>query len=303
MPFPDRLAGAPISWGVCEVPGWGVILPPERVLSEMSSLGLRATEIGAVGWLPSDPSLLREVLARHELTAVAGFVPLPLHDPGQWPGALADARAVADRLQRAGARVFVSAAVTDPAWSPRIPLDAGAWRHLTAALSILDDVAGEHELVHVLHPHVGTLVETADDVRRVLDGSDVRWCLDTGHLAIGGTDPVAFASDAAGRIGHVHLKDVDLAVAARLNAGELTLVEATRMGLFPRLGAGDVAVAELVVALERTGWDGWYVLEQDTCLTAEPSPGEGPVLDVRHAVELLRTRIATKTALTKGVSS
>lgn len=292
MAFLDRLAGAPISWGVCEVPGWGVILPPPRVLAEMSSLGLRATELGAVGWLPSDPGQARELLARHELEAIAGFVPLPLHDPGQWPSALADARSAADRLRRVDARLFISAAVMDPAWSARVPLDAAAWRHLLTALSILDDVAGEHDLVHVLHPHVDTLVETADEVRRVLDGSDVRWCLDTGHLAIGGSDPVALAREATARIAHVHLKDVDLAVAARLNAGELTLVDATRTRLFPRLGHGDVAVTDTVAALESNGWDGWYVLEQDTCLAVEPAPGEGPLQDMRHAVDVLRTQFA-----------
>src|ERR687893_635957 len=90
---PDRrrLAGAPISWGVCEVPGWGLMLPPERVLAEMASLGLRATEMGPVGYLPPDTGRVRALLEEHGLGVVAAFVPLVLHEPG-----LAQAHAVLD---------------------------------------------------------------------------------------------------------------------------------------------------------------------------------------------------------------
>src|SRR5688572_14246107 len=73
MTLDARLAGAPITWGVCEVPGWGVMLPAERVLMEMRSLGLSATELGAPGFLPRDPDELRAVLDRHELGFIGGF--------------------------------------------------------------------------------------------------------------------------------------------------------------------------------------------------------------------------------------
>src|SRR4051812_42145845 len=62
-----RLAAAPISWGVCEVPGWGRQLPSERVLSELASLGLRATELGPLGYLGDDVTAVRSALARHGL--------------------------------------------------------------------------------------------------------------------------------------------------------------------------------------------------------------------------------------------
>src|ERR671914_1220308 len=75
-----KLAGAPISWGVCEVPGWGRMLPPERVLAEMASLGLTATEMGPVGYLPADPERVRSLLARYDLSLVGAFVPLVLHE-------------------------------------------------------------------------------------------------------------------------------------------------------------------------------------------------------------------------------
>ncbi|HEX8347418.1 MAG TPA: inosose dehydratase, partial [Actinoplanes sp.] len=80
-----RLAGAPISWGVCEVPGWGYQLAPEQVLAEMAGLDLSATEFGPEGFLPAGGAARREVLAGFGLTAVGGFVPVVLHDPDTDP--------------------------------------------------------------------------------------------------------------------------------------------------------------------------------------------------------------------------
>ena len=82
-PLLDRLAAGPISWGVCEVPGWGLQLPPDRVLSEMRSLGILATEAGPDGYLGRDPALVRALLDRHGLELVGGFLPVVLHDPAR----------------------------------------------------------------------------------------------------------------------------------------------------------------------------------------------------------------------------
>jgi inosose dehydratase len=289
-PLPGRrLAGAPISWGVCEVPGWGRILPPERVLAEMASLGLEATEMGPVGYLPPDTEQVRALLAAHRLGLVGAFVPLVLHERS-----LDQARAVLDEviplMTAFAGEVLVAAAVTDAAWSPRVPLAAGDWRRIGENLEAVAELAAESGLRVALHPHVGTLVETADDIDSVLAQGEVDWCLDTGHLAIGGADPVEFARDHADRIVHVHLKDVDLELAGRVRSGELPLVEATRLGLFRPLGSGDASIEEVVGELDRHGYERWLVLEQDTTLTGEEPPvGRGPVLDVRESIDYLAT--------------
>ena len=83
MELMRRLASAPISWGVCEVPGWGVELPRDRVLDEMRQLGLAATELGSGGYLPTDPDELRACVERHDLEMIGGFVPVVIHDPTQ----------------------------------------------------------------------------------------------------------------------------------------------------------------------------------------------------------------------------
>ena len=146
-----------------------------------------------------------------------------------------------------------------------------------------------HGLTQVLHPHVGTLVETAADVELALEHTDVQWCLDTGHLQIGGIDPVEFARSEGRRVGHVHLKDVVSAVADQVLSREVSLVEGVQQGLFRPLGAGEVAVDDVVVALEQQGYQGWYVLEQDTALThGVPDEGTGPVDDVRRSLDFIR---------------
>lgn len=284
----DRIAAGPISWGVCEVPNWGIQLPAEQVLPEMRSLGIVGTEAGPDGYLGDDAERVRELLDRSGLAFVGGFLPVVLHDPARLDATLAKVRRTAAFFAELGGHVLCSAAIVDDEWSPPIELSPSQWDHLLAALPLVDAVAAEHGVVHALHPHWGTLVERAGAVDRVLDGSDVGICLDTGHLALGGADALRIAHAHPRRVVHVHLKDVSDAVAQRLRAGELDLVGAVQAGLFRPLGEGDAGVGEVVAALEESGYASWYVLEQDTALTdAVPSPGHGPVDDVRRSVEFL----------------
>lgn len=282
----DRVAGAPISWGVCEVPGWGHQLDPDRVLREMRDLGLTATEFGPIGFLPDDPEDTAAVLRAYGLRAVGGFLPVVLHDPSYDP--LPEVDAYLDACLAAGAGVVVLAAATGAeGYDERPALDDKGWATLLANLDQLADRAAERGVVAALHPHVGTMVETADEVEHVLAGSQVGLCVDTGHLLVGGADPVALAVAHAGRVVHVHLKDVDDAVAIRVRSGELTYGDAILEGLYTPLGAGDVDVATLVGALETARYTGWYVLEQDVKLRGAPQ-GEGPVADVRTSLDFLR---------------
>jgi inosose dehydratase len=276
-----RLAGAPISWGVCEVPGWGLQLPPDRVLSEMAELGLKATELGALGWLPLDGDAVRTTLDRYGLRLVGGFVPVVV-------GGEDHARAAAEQLSAAGADVFVAALVQDLDWSTPVPLDDEGWRRAGAQLRELADTVAQQGLTLVLHPHVGTLVETAQEVETALRHTDVQFCFDTGHLLIGGVDPAQFVSEHADRIGHVHLKDVDAKLAERLRRGDLSLVQAVQAGLFRPLGDGDARIDEVVRRLEEKGYERWLVLEQDLAITGtEPPAAGGPALDVARSIEFL----------------
>ena len=284
-----RVAGAPISWGVCEVPGWGYQLPASRVLAEMRAVGLTAAELGPDGYLPPDPGQRTALLAEYGLSAAGGFVPVVLHQPG----AVAAVDRALDTFGGVSAAahrnpVLVLAAATGrPGYDARPELDAGGWSALLSALDRAAARAAERGLLAALHPHVGTMVEKPDEVRRVLDGSGVALCLDTGHLLIGGTDPAELARGAADRVGHVHLKDVSAAVARKVADGQITYTEGVADGLYRPLGQGDVDLAGVVGALEASGYQGWYVLEQDTILDGPPRD-EGPVRAVRESLSFLR---------------
>jgi len=289
-PVSERLAGAPISWGACEVPGWGVMPDPERVLSEMASVGLRGTELGPPGFFPTDPAALRETLGRHDLQLVGAFVPLVLHHRE-----LGDAARLAQEasalLAGAGARMFVLSIIEDEGWTEPTELDDDGWRNLAANVNAIEAIAASDGLTVALHPHVGTLVETDEQVRLALERLDVGWCLDTGHLLIGGTDPVAFVRDHGDRIVHAHLKDVDTSIAARVRSGELSFQAATKLGLFVPLGQGDAGVAAAMNELARHGYDGWLVLEQDTAISdGDPDAERAPLADVTASIAFLDGR-------------
>ena len=278
-----RIAGAPISWGVCEVPGWGYQLPPARVLAEMAEVGLVATEFGPEGFLPADP---REVLARHALQAIGGFTPLLLHVPDHDP--VPEVEKLLATYAATGSDTLVLSAVSGlDGYDTRPELDDTGWRTLLGNLDRLSATAAEHGVRAVLHPHVGTMVEDTEEVRRVLDGSSVALCLDTGHLLIGGTDPAELTRQAPHRIAHTHIKDVDAGLARQVQSGRRSYTEAVREGMYRPVGHGDVDFAAIVGHLRGHGYDGWYVLEQDTILTEEPR-GAGPIVDVATSVEHLR---------------
>lgn len=287
--FLSRVAAAPISWGICEAPGWGLQLPVDRVLTEARSLGITAMEQGALGWLPTDPQAQKAKLDEYGMLLLGGFVPLVLHDSALRGGQLAEAEQVASNMAACGGSYFVTAVVGDAAWS-RPALDDAAWAELIANLDRVDAICRSHGLTQVVHPHVDTLIETADEFDRFLAESSAMFCFDTGHLTIGGTDVVDIAKQQLDRIGIVHLKDVDGNVAARERSSELTLMQATQAGLFPSIGDGMVRIAEVVELLEQGGYDGWYVMETDVALTdGEPPAGEGPVQGVARSLAYLRS--------------
>lgn len=287
-PLLDRIAAAPISWGVCEVPGWGYQLDVDTVLTQMRELGVVATEFGPDGFLPDAPQDKAQVLADAGLRAVGQFVPVVLHDAPHDP--LPEVEVAMESLVAARANVVVIAAATGvEGYDERPDLTDAQWDTLLGNLDRITDAAAAHGLLAALHPHVGTLVESGVETERVLAGSRIGLCLDTGHLLIGGGDPVALARSHPERIGHVHLKDVRADLAREVQEGRRTYTDAVASGMYAPLGEGDVDVAAIVESLESSGYAGWYVLEQDTVLDGPPSQtGVDPVADVRTSLAFMR---------------
>jgi inosose dehydratase len=287
-PVQARIAGAPISWGVCEVPGWGYQLEPAAVLEQMRELGLAATEFGPDGFLETAPSAKAAQLASYGLKAVGGFLPVLLHDPGHDP--LPEVNRFIDSCVACGAGVVVLAAFTGvDGYDDRPALDDVGWTTLLGNLDRIADHARTRGVVAALHPHVGTMVESGEETERVVSGSRVGLCIDTGHLLVGGGDPVAVTAAHPERVVHVHLKDVDASMAARVRSGQTTFGAAVRDGMFRPLGTGDVDIEAMVRTLEGAGYTGWYVLEQDVVLDGAEQSG-APYADVERSLAFL-TRI------------
>lgn len=282
-----RIAAAPISWGVCEVPGWGHQLSPARVLGEMRELGVTAAETGPEGFLPTSPTELRDTLAAYDLRCVGSFVPVVLHRTDHDPtAAVVD---VLDRLDTSGGDVLVLAAATGrDGYDDRPELSVAEWKTLLANLDRLGALARRRGVTAALHPHVGTMIETRDEVYRVLENSAIGLCLDTGHLLIGGTDPLEVTERFTDRITHTHLKDVRIDLSRQVRRGEMTYTDAVARGMYVPLGAGEADVGQVVSTLVDAGFGGWYVLEQDTILTDE-ADGDTAAGNVAASIAFLRS--------------
>lgn len=286
----SRVAAAPISWGVSEVPGWGHQMEPGRVLAEMQSLGICASELGPDGYFALDPETADRI-EKSGFSIMAGFVPAPLSDgagDAEEAGDLKEFDTACVRLRDTGAGMVVIAIVSAAeGYEVRPRLEGAALERLPGHLAALASTATAHGLRPVVHPHYGTYVESLRDARVVLEKSDLGICLDTGHLALAGDDPVKLAVLAPDRVQHVHLKDVDAQLAARVRDGEIAYHEAVRQGLYPPLGRGDAGVGDVISVLEAAGYDGWYVIEQDAVVEGEPADGHGPVEGQRESISFL----------------
>jgi inosose dehydratase len=285
----ERVAGAPITWGVDESPGWGYLLGRDRVMAEMKATGLSATELGPDGFLPTDPAELRDYVAGYDLSIVGGFVPALLYRPDAIESELDYVQRASHQLAATGSTVLVLGPSShNPGYDTQFDMSEREWPIFLDNLARLERLVGDAGLRTALHPHWSMAIEDGRDVERLLASSTVGLCVDTGHLYLAGTDPVDVVRMAPDRVLHVHLKDVDAALAARVRSGEVPFRQAVIDGLFTPLGAGGVDIAGVIRVLEHEGFRGWYVLEQDVSLSAEPAPGEGPIADAIVSVDYLR---------------
>ena len=266
-----------------------------RVLEEAASLGLAAMESGPVGFLPEEPTEASRVLEEHGLRLVGGFVPVVLHRADGRGEELASVERRAEFFAAAGADVLILAADAEgDGYEETFEIDDAGWAELFEGLSLAEEIGARHGLTVAVHPHFGTAIERPHHVRRFLEGCETGLCLDTGHLMIGGDDPVEVTRLAADRVRIVHLKDVDRRLAEGVWKGEIGFEDAVRQGVFEALGDGDVETERVIELLEESGYGGWYVLEQDIMLDQEPEEGEGPVEDVRKSLHFVRSVLGTE---------
>jgi inosose dehydratase len=275
-----RLANAPVSYGVFELTAGDTNLPdPDDLLAAIAGAGYEGTELGPPGYLGDGPALAAR-LARHRLALVASFVPMRFSRPEHREEEAAGLDRVLDRLgttSSGGSRpvILLSDAFCEPdrlSAAGRIDETPSAWlgderfETLVANVHRTAERCRERGFPVSFHYHGGTYVETPREIERLverLDANLLGLCLDTGHSAFGGGDPVDLLDRHGDLVNHVHLKDVDRAVMARIRSEGLGMEEAWRSGVFCRLGAGSVDIAGVVARLRAAGYQGWLVVEQD----------------------------------------
>ncbi len=273
-----RVANAPCSWGVIENIA-GETGGYARVLNEMAATGYVGTELGDWGFMPTDPGELRSELDARGLALVASFSTPWLQDAARHAQSADDAVQIARLLAAVGGPDTFIVLGNDPYGDPargrmagRITaaegLDADGWRTFAeGANELATRVRDEAGIRTVIHQHLGTLVETGDEVRRLLDLTDpslLGVCLDTGHWTFGtGEEPAAAIRELGDRVWHVHFKDCDPAVMAESRLREWDGLTSTGHGVFCELGRGCVDFPGVLAALNETGYDGWIVVEQD----------------------------------------
>jgi inosose dehydratase len=266
----------------------------DRVMSEMVDAGLHATELGPDGYLPLDADELTDYVGGYGLQIVGAFVPAILYRPDLLDDQLAYADRAAHQLAAAGSKVLVlGPATAQDGYNQSLELTDDEWDAWFGNMDRLVDVVGGHGLATAVHPHWGMVIERPEHIERMLESCEAGICLDTGHVFLGGGDPVALARDAAARVDHVHLKDVDPGLAEKVLAGDISFRDATVADMFTPLGSGSVDIAGVIRHLEAAGYQGWYVLEQDKALAVDPAEGEGPYADAVASVEFLRHLAAT----------
>jgi inosose dehydratase len=284
-----RVANAPCSYGAFEITV-GVLsnVPgPEEVLAAVAEAGYQGTELGPPGYL-GEGEELRGRLRRHGLALAGGYIPVRFSEPERREEDLAAMARTLDLFDAAdggGARAVLADAgsperLANPgraAAEPALGLDEAGWRRLADGVARAADVASARGYEPVFHHHAGTFVEAPSEIERLLELTDVALLLDTGHLVLGGGDPVAALHEWGGRIGHVHVKDVLLDVLRGVLADRADMAEAWRRGVFCELGQGNVDLTAFFRALRESGYEGWLVVEQDRI----PAPDE----EAREAAE------------------
>jgi inosose dehydratase len=267
---------APANWNNGDLPDWRRPTPFPRILDEMVAAGYAGTEHDRQ--FPDDPSALRAELDARGLELCASY---------QWVRLSADA-GIAEDLARLDAILAMLVAVDCPtlivadamtperiALAGRVPTDGSAglndteWRRLADNLARVAGRAAAHGIRTCYHNHVGSYVESPHECARLVDllpDAGAMLCFDTGHYAYGGGDPTDFVRDHGDVIGHLHLKDVDVGVLARARRESWSFADALRRVIFCPFGAGMVDIPAIVRALQAASFDGWVVVEQDTCL-------------------------------------
>jgi len=282
-----RVGNAPCSWGVLEFDLDGQAEGADQVLWEMDSAGFEGTELGDWGFMPTEPDALRALLGKHTLELVGAFVPVALVDEGAHEAGVAEALKVARLLAAINDEAFIVLADDNGSVPDRVKnagrirpeqgLSKAQWATFgRGAEAVARAVCEQTDLRTVFHHHCAGFVETPAEVAALMQHTSAELlglCLDMGHYAFGGGDPMQALEAFGDRCWHIHYKDFDADVGAQAAALGWDYFEAVRQGVFCELGGGAVDFEAITGELRRAGHGGWIIVEQDVL------PGMGSPFD------------------------
>jgi inosose dehydratase len=275
-----ELGIGPDSWGVW-FPSDPRQPPFEQFLDEANRAGYRTIELGPFGYLPTNPDTLRRLLDAYNFRLSGGFIFGDFHTPDSWERRKAEIDAAAPLLQALGAQfcVLIESMYTDLFTGEQIAepeLSQEEWTRLAENSNRIGAYALErYGLKVAFHPHAQTHIEREDQIERYLDMTDpsvVSMCLDTGHHAYCGGDPVSFMRNHHDRIPYLHIKSVDQGIRAEVAARGIPFAEAVKMGAFNEPKDGVIDFVAFRQVLEEVGFEGIGIVEQDLYPTAFDRP-------------------------------
>jgi inosose dehydratase len=289
-----RVGGAPVSWGV-----WfsdDALQPPWRqFLDEVARAGYEWIELGPYGYLPSEPATLRRELEMRGLKVAGSAIEGILYDPGRWPRTTSlGPRTLAEQLDGVGPLLAELGAkyllLIDNTYTemrtgePIAPaeLDAEQWRRLIETTHLVAEAArSRFGLKLLFHPETESHVEFEPQIEALLAATDpdlVSLCLDVGHHANCGGEPVAFLRKHRDRIPYLHLKSIDAAVSERVKKERIGFAPAVGMGLFVEPSEGSIDMRAIRDVLIESDFDGWVIVEHDMY----PAPFDKPFPIAQH---------------------
>ena len=273
-----KIANAPCSWGALEFDLEGKPMGYDQVLDEMKDTGYAGTELGDWGFMPTEPASLNAVLKQKDLELLGAFVPVALADSDKHGHGVEQALKTAGLMYEAGYHeAFIVLADENGSVDartrnagrimPAMGLTGEQWHTFAlGAEKVAAAVLEKYKMRTVFHHHCGGYVETPGEVDKLMELTDpelLGLCLDTGHYAFGGGNPVLALKKYYDRIWHVHFKDFDPSVGREAAEHEYNYFKSVEKGVFCELGRGNVDFTAIVSMLRERGYDGWIVVEQD----------------------------------------
>jgi len=263
---------APIGWTNDDMPELGSKISFEQCIQEMAQAGYAGSEVG--NKYPKDPVVLKNALSRYKLTIASQWFSsyfTTQNDPTQ---TIDSFKRHMTFLKTMGSHVIViseqgnsiQGLMNVPIFGKKPVLDNEGWDRLVKGLETIGKLAKSNEMKIVYHHHMGTVIQSREEIDKLMQktNSTLVWLLaDTGHLTYTGGDPVKLIHDYAGRIAHIHLKDIRPTVLEEVKTKKLSFLQSVKAGVFTVPGDGCIDFKNVFKEIEKMNYEGWLIVEAE----------------------------------------